>query len=141
MTLISFCPFRILFVKCLTTFPDSLMCPTEEHFTLSVSSFLPTSPLVCSSPVLQLISCKFLYFCYMLYLAWHGELRNFGVNCLAGQDLCLLPHSFMELLWEVLSVACPSWGTGDMSPSWGQLTWKSVGMIECTDGTEEGNRK
>lgn len=54
------------------------------------------------------------------------------VMCLAGQDLCLLSHSLMELLCIVLPVA---------RPCWRQLTWKSVGTMECTDGRKEGNRK
>lgn len=51
------------------------------------------------------------------------------VMCLAGQDLCLLSHSLMELLCIVLPVA---------RPCWRQLTWKSVGTMECTDGRKEG---
>lgn len=57
---------------------------------------------------------------------------HFGVICLAGLDVCLLPHSFVELLWVVLSVACPYWK---------QLPWMSVGRIEGTGDTKEGNRK
>lgn len=63
-------------------------------------------------------------------MAWTTS--EFWCNVLAGQDLCLLPRSFMELLWVVLPVACPCWR---------QLAGKSIGMMECTDGTKEGNRK
>lgn len=57
---------------------------------------------------------------------------HFGVMCLAGLDLCLLPHSFMELLWVVLPVACLCWR---------ELAWMFIGMIDCTDDTKEGNRE
>lgn len=61
-----FLSFQDLFVSCHFSF-----CTTNEHFILSVSSFnlfLTSFTFLCSCPRLQLITCRFLYFCCVLCL-------------------------------------------------------------------------